>query len=110
MACTIKGLINASMTTIVILGWKENFAGFTGWDNHSRSELKKRLRCGIKAPPAEIRRLARQISNRQPVQTFESRWKIATRRGCLKNVPTDEPVTKYAGVCFARTGLPRTAV
>ena len=55
------------MTTIEILGWKENFAGFTGWDNHSRSELKKRLRCGIKAPPAEIRRLARQISNHQPV-------------------------------------------
>lgn len=55
------------MTTIEILGWKENFTGFTGWDAHARSELKKRLRRGIKASPAEIRRLARQINDRKLV-------------------------------------------
>ena len=55
------------MTTIEILAWKENYVGHTGWDAHARSELKKRLRSGIKASPAEIRRLARQISDRQLV-------------------------------------------
>jgi len=55
------------MATIEILGWKENFVGFTGWDDHVKSELRKRLRRGTKAPPAEIRRLARQIDARQPV-------------------------------------------
>jgi hypothetical protein len=55
------------MTTIEIVGWKENYVGHTAWDAHARSELKKRLRSGIKASPAEIRRLARQISDRQLV-------------------------------------------
>ena len=59
------------MTTIEILGWKENFVGFTGWDAHARSELKKRLRRGIKASPADIRRLARQISDRQLVSLHQ---------------------------------------
>ena len=53
------------MATIEILGWKENFVGFTGWDDHARSELRKRLRRGLKAPQAEIRRLARQINARE---------------------------------------------
>ena len=55
------------MTTIEILGWKENFVGFTGWDVHAKSELKRRLRRGLQAAPAEIRHLARQIEARQPV-------------------------------------------
>jgi len=55
------------MPTIEILGWKENFAGFTGWDEHAKSELRTRLRRGLKASPAEIRRLARRINAREPV-------------------------------------------
>jgi len=55
------------MSTIEVIGWKENFVGFTGWDAHAKSELKRRLRNGIKASPAEIRRLARQINGRQLV-------------------------------------------
>ena len=55
------------MATIEILGWKENFVGFTGWDAHAKSELKRRLRHGIKTSPSEIRRLARQINDRQLV-------------------------------------------
>lgn len=55
------------MATIEFLGWKENFVGFTGWDDHARSELRKRLRRGLKASPAEIKRLARQIDARQLV-------------------------------------------
>jgi hypothetical protein len=52
---------------IEIMGWKENFVGFTGWDDHARSELRKRLRRGLKASQAEIRRLARQIDAREPL-------------------------------------------
>lgn len=55
------------MATIEILGWKENFVGFTAWDAHAKSELRKRLRCGVKASPSEIRRLAGQIDKRQLV-------------------------------------------
>jgi hypothetical protein len=54
------------MTTIEIHGWNKERVP-TAWDSHARSELKKRLRRGIKASPAEIRRLARQISDRQLV-------------------------------------------
>lgn len=53
------------MATIEILGWKENFVGFTGWDDHARTELRKRLRLGLKASPAERRRLARRIDARE---------------------------------------------
>lgn len=55
------------MATIEILGWKENFVGFTGWDNYARSELRNRLRRGLKASQAEIRRVARRIDAREPV-------------------------------------------
>ena len=55
------------MATIEILGWKEDFVGFTAWDTHARSELRKRLRSGVRASQAEIRRLARQIDARQVV-------------------------------------------
>jgi transposase len=55
------------MATIEILGWKENFTGSSGWDDHAKAELKKRLRRGVKAPPGEIRELARQINSRQNV-------------------------------------------
>jgi hypothetical protein len=55
------------MATIEILGWKENFVGFTAWDAHAKSELTKRLRRGIKASPNGIKRLARQIDSRQLV-------------------------------------------
>ena len=54
------------MPTIEITGWNE-FVGFTGWDDHARSELRKRLRRGVNASPTEIRRLARQIHDRQLV-------------------------------------------
>ncbi len=55
------------MATIEILGWKENFVGFTGWDSHARSELRKRLRRGLRASQAEIKRVAGRIDAREPV-------------------------------------------
>jgi hypothetical protein len=53
------------MATIEILGWKENFVGFSGWKDHAKSELRKRLRLGLKVSPAELRRLARRIDARE---------------------------------------------
>jgi hypothetical protein len=75
------------MATIEILGWKEDYAGFTGWDDHARSELKKRLRHAIKASPSEIRGLTRQIHARQIIsfevrdEALESVWQILETTG-----------------------------
>src|SRR6266480_25475 len=55
------------MAMIEILGWKENFVGFTGWGAHAKSELRKRLRRGLKASQAEIKRVARRIDARELV-------------------------------------------
>src|SRR5580658_3055104 len=57
--CCLYNKCLIAMATIEILGWKEDYAGFTGWDDHARSELKKRLRHAIKASPSEIRGLTR---------------------------------------------------
>jgi len=59
------------MAKIEILGWKENFSGFTGWDAHAKSELKKRLRRAINTSPSEIKRLNRLIRDRQTVSLHE---------------------------------------
>ena len=59
------------MATIEILGWNKEHAYETAWSVHARSELKKRLRRGIKASPAEIRRLTRQINDRQLVFLYQ---------------------------------------
>ena len=80
------------MATIEILGWKEDYAGFTGWDDHARSEIKKRLRRAIKASPSEIRRLAHQIHERQQVafdvreEAFESVCQILETTGAMVRV------------------------
>ena len=55
------------MATIEILGWKENYVGFTGWDSHARTEVTKRLRRAINASPSEIKFLVRQIRARQAI-------------------------------------------
>ena len=52
------------MATIEILAWKD-FVGGTGWDDHAKSEFRRRLRRGIKASPSEIRRLARRVHARE---------------------------------------------
>jgi hypothetical protein len=59
------------MTTIEILGWNKEHARETAWSGHARSELKVRLRRGVKASAADISRLARQISDCQPVSLHQ---------------------------------------
>jgi hypothetical protein len=60
------------MATIEIFAWKEHFVEGNAVYDHANSEFRKHLRRGVKASPAEIRRLARQVVLRQ--------------RLCLRNV------------------------
>lgn len=60
------------MAKIEILDWK-GFVGGTGWDAHTKSELRKRLRSGLDAPLHEVRRLARQIHARKLVSLHNVR-------------------------------------
>ena len=60
------------MATIEILGWKD-FVGGSAWDDHAKSELRKRLRSGLDAPLHEIKRLARQIHARELVSLHRVR-------------------------------------
>jgi hypothetical protein len=55
------------MATIEVVGWKKDFEGFTAWDTHKRSELRRRLRAGVRASQACIKRLAGQLDDRQSV-------------------------------------------
>ena len=55
------------MATIEIFGWKEHFVEGNACYAHANSEFRKRLRGGIKASQAEIRRLARQVILCQPL-------------------------------------------
>jgi len=53
------------MATIEIFAWKEHFVKGNAVYDHANSEFRKQLRRGMKASPAEIRRLARQVVLRQ---------------------------------------------
>ena len=54
------------MARVEIFGWKDHDVGFTGWDNHARTELTKRLRRAINTSPSKIKDLARQIRSKRP--------------------------------------------
>lgn len=67
-SCAAVGYFGVrSVAAIQILGWAENFVGFTGWDAHVRSELKTRLRRGLKQSPSKIRSAFRQLESRKAV-------------------------------------------
>ena len=68
------------MATLEIIGWQEHNVGFTAWDRHARSELKKRLRTGMNASPGELRSLAKQICSRQLVSVRD------IHQGSVQNV------------------------
>ena len=54
------------MVTIDILRWGDPI-GTSAWDPYARSELKKRLRRGVRAAPDELRHFSRLIHAREPV-------------------------------------------
>ena len=49
------------MATLNIIRWHEEAIGFTAWDSHARSELKKRLKRAVDASPSTLKEYARQI-------------------------------------------------
>jgi hypothetical protein len=55
------------MATLVITRWRENAVGFTAWDDRTKSELTKRLKRAVNAPPGALKRVVREV----------------TREGCL---------------------------
>jgi hypothetical protein len=55
------------MVTIEIYAWKDQFVEGNVVYDHANAEFRKQLRRGMKASPAEIRRLARQVVLRQPL-------------------------------------------
>ncbi|HEY8359171.1 MAG TPA: hypothetical protein VIL30_17105 [Ramlibacter sp.] len=55
------------MATLSVVRWREDAVGFTGWDGHLKSELKKRLKRAIDASPEAVRAAARDIHARQLV-------------------------------------------
>ena len=53
------------MASLTIICWREDAVGFTGWDAHASSELKKRLKRAIDASPSRLRQYVRQIQARE---------------------------------------------
>ena len=53
------------MAKLSIINWREDAVGFTGWDEHSSSETKRRLRRAIDAPPELVRQYLRRIRKRE---------------------------------------------
>jgi hypothetical protein len=54
-----------ALVTLKIVRWRENAVGFSGWDGHTRAELKERLGNAINASPEELRDLWRRILKRE---------------------------------------------
>jgi hypothetical protein len=78
------------MTTIEIVRWREDAVGFTVWDAHARSELKRRLGHVINASPGEIRSLARQVGAKQLLAIAGVRdQEVANLRQILETMGAD---------------------
>jgi len=56
-----------NMARIEIISWREDAVGFTGWDGHISSELKRRLRRALNAAPAVLRNYVNKIKARELV-------------------------------------------
>lgn len=59
------------MAVIVVSAWKEHPVRFTGWGDHVRVEMRKRLAKGLSGSPHRIKTLAKKIQSRQLV-TFKN--------------------------------------
>ena len=55
------------MATLSIVHWCQDAVGFTGWDGHLKSELKKRLKRATNISPEAWRQAARDIHGRRLV-------------------------------------------
>jgi hypothetical protein len=55
------------MATLSITHWREDPIGFTGWDAHVNSEMKRRLKRALDTSPEMLRQHIRQIRARELV-------------------------------------------
>ena len=55
------------MATLRIIRWRDDAVGFTGWDAHANSELKRRLKRAVDLSPSLLRQYVRQIQARELV-------------------------------------------
>ena len=53
------------MATLSVLSWQENSVGFTAWDAHANSEMKRRLKRALNTSPELLRQCMRQIRARE---------------------------------------------
>jgi hypothetical protein len=47
--------------------WKEDHVGSTGWREHARAELARRLRQALQVSPSELKRILRHVRLHQEV-------------------------------------------
>jgi molybdenum cofactor biosynthesis enzyme MoaA len=55
------------LATIEVRSWDPERGGFSGWDAHAISELKRRLNRAIAGSPQLKRQILRAIKNQNPV-------------------------------------------
>ncbi len=53
------------MAKIEVIGWRKGNVGYTGWDNHAKKELTKRLRRALEIAPGEVKTLVKNICSGQ---------------------------------------------
>jgi len=52
------------MATLTITRWRVNAVGFTAWDDRTKSELTKRLKRAVNAPPGVLKRVVHEVHAR----------------------------------------------
>jgi len=56
------------MATLSIIGWRQDDIRWSGWGDHARSELSKRLRSSLNLSPHARKDLERQIKDQALLQ------------------------------------------
>lgn len=78
------------MAKLVVLRWREDAVGFTGWDSSARSELKRRLKRAINSSPGSLKQVAHQILAKQLVTLEEVKEaEVASLRQILETMGAD---------------------
>lgn len=55
------------LATVEVRSWDPERGGFSAWDAHAVSELKRRLNRALSGPPQRKREVLRAIKNQEPV-------------------------------------------
>ena len=55
------------MATLSVIGWRSLDLTWSGWTDHSRAELRRRLRRSVEGPPALMRTIEQKLKRRENV-------------------------------------------